>query len=47
MTARMMARDAYAMISMTTYRPEPVVATDKVIASMDRVEAGGQYDPDA
>lgn len=46
MTQQQMARDAYAMISMTTYRPAPVVASDPIIARMDAAEADGQYDRD-
>ena len=46
MTAQMMARDAYAMISMTTYHPAPVTS-DPIIARMDRAEADRNYDRDA
>ena len=46
MTATMIARDASTMISMTTYRPEPVISSDPIIATMDRITLDGRYDLD-
>ena len=47
MTATQIARDAYAMIAMSNYRPAAAPkATDSVIARMDEMEVGGRFDVD-